>query len=103
MITNGMYNDEAPFYEGLYGQDDPDMSNFKAWGHFSQIAWRSTKEIGCATVECGTLQKAGGTRPFFTVCNYAPPGNFGGEYTNVALDLASQRSRSSEKNEKVEA
>jgi hypothetical protein len=88
MITNGMYNDEAPAYEGLYGQDDPDMSNFHKWGHFSQIVWRNTKEVGCATVQCGTLQNTGGNvRPFFTVCNYSPPGNFGGQYTNVGVRL----------------
>lgn len=88
MITNGMYNDEAPAYEGLYGQDSPDMSNFEVWGHFSQIVWRNTEQVGCATVQCDSLQNAGGSiRPFFTVCNYAPPGNFGGQYTNVGTRL----------------
>lgn len=86
MITNSMYNDEAPAYEGLYGQDNPNMSNFHVWGHFSQIAWRNTKEVGCATVKCDVLQNASGMF-YFTVCNYAPPGNFGGQYTNVGTRL----------------
>jgi len=88
MITNGMYSDEAPYYESLYGQDNPDMSNFHNWGHFSQIVWRNTREVGCATVQCATLQNTGGgIRPYFTVCNYAPPGNFGGQYTSVGTGL----------------
>ncbi len=88
MITNGMYNDEAAAYEGLYGQDNPDTNNFHAWGHFSQIVWRNTQQVGCATVQCASLANDNsGARPYFTVCDYAPPGNFGGQYTNVGTRL----------------
>lgn len=80
MITNAMYNDEIGYYPGYGGE--PDMGNFENWGHFSQIVWKSTTKIGCATQYCpgGLANVGGGVSPYFTVCNYSPPGNFGGQY-----------------------
>jgi uncharacterized protein YkwD len=40
-------------------------------GHYTQIVWRNTKEVGCAVAR-------GGGREVW-VCNYDPPGNFIGE------------------------
>jgi pathogenesis-related protein 1 len=40
-------------------------------GHFTQIIWRGTKEVGCGV--------AGGDNGQFWVCYYSPPGNFIGE------------------------
>jgi len=37
-------------------------------GHFTQVVWRNTTQIGCAAASC-----AGQT---YWVCRYAPPGNF---------------------------
>lgn len=77
MITNLMYNDEAGFFDGLYGQANPDMTNFEHWGHFSQIVWKDTTEVGCATVMCDSLGGSGTSGPIpFTVCNYSPPGTW---------------------------
>lgn len=80
MITNQMYNDEINYYPGYGGE--PDMGNFEKWGHYSQIVWKSTTEVGCATVHCpnGLANTGGGVSPYFTVCNYKPAGNFGGQY-----------------------
>lgn len=39
-------------------------------GHYTQIVWRSTIEVGCAVAR-------GGTREVW-VCEYAPPGNYVG-------------------------
>jgi hypothetical protein len=36
-------------------------------GHFTQIIWRGTKEVGCGV--------AGGDNGQFWVCDYSPPGN----------------------------
>ena len=76
MITNEMYNDEIGFYPG-YGIE-PDMSNFESWGHYSQIVWKSTVGVGCATQYCpgGLANTGGNVSPYFTVCNYSPPGMF---------------------------
>ncbi|KIW21587.1 hypothetical protein PV08_02167 [Exophiala spinifera] len=86
MIGNDMYNSEMPYYPLPYGVDNPDTSNFGSWGHFSQIVWKSTTGVGCATQFCPTLQGATFTN-YFTVCNYYPPGNIGGAYSNVGAPL----------------
>ena len=81
MINNEMYNGEIEYYPTPYGIE-PDMSNFEKWGHYSQIVWKSTVQVGCYTQYCphGLANTGSGVSPYFTVCNYSPPGNFAGEY-----------------------
>lgn len=79
MIGNSMYNTEMPNYPTPYGNPNPDMANFDHWGHFSQIVWKATTEVGCATQECDNGVQdpdSNDAGPFrhFTVCNYKPPG-----------------------------
>lgn len=85
VITDMFYNGEVNYYENLYGQESPDMSNFESWGHFSQIVWATTTKVGCATQYCsgGLANTGSNVPPYFTVCNYDPPGNYAGEYDNV--------------------
>lgn len=75
MITNQMYNNELMLYPA-YGVE-PDMSNFEAWGHFSQIVWKQTTTVGCFTQYCpgglGNIQSDMVSK-YFTVCNYKPGG-----------------------------
>ncbi|CAD0044789.1 unnamed protein product [Aureobasidium pullulans] len=76
VITELFYNGEVSYFNGLYGQAQPDMSNFHNWGHFSQIVWKGTSKVGCATQYCpkGLANVGPYTPPYFTVCNYGPPG-----------------------------
>ena len=39
-------------------------------GHFTQVVWAGTTEIGCGWARCGVRE--------FLVCNYSPPGNYRG-------------------------
>ncbi|KAL8712754.1 MAG: hypothetical protein Q9220_002962 [cf. Caloplaca sp. 1 TL-2023] len=93
VLTNGYYNDEMMLFPG-YGNDNPDMSNFEKWGHFSQVLWQTTTHVGCYTATCSPPGKSlldcnpatgqsylkntpcgnGGMGAVFTVCNYSPPG-----------------------------
>jgi Cysteine-rich secretory protein family len=53
------------------GPPDP---NAPVTGHYTQMVWRNTQQIGCAT--------ATGIPPSnvdFLVCRYSPPGNYDGE------------------------
>jgi len=49
----------------------PNVSKTGKWSdvaHYSQIVWRNTKEVGCAT--------ATNTKQRFIVCHYKPSGNW---------------------------
>lgn len=73
-ITEGLYNSEVNNY--IYFGEEPDLSKLSLWGHFTQIVWKSSLTVGCYTNDCSAtgLQNAAGIPPYFTVCNYAPPG-----------------------------
>jgi len=44
----------------------------KVCGHYTQLVWKDTKEVGCAQAK----SSSGGT---FIVCQYSPPGNYRGQ------------------------
>jgi len=41
-------------------------------GHYTQVVWRTTTEVGCAAFKCGSA--------LLVVCNYNPPGNYVGQH-----------------------
>lgn len=43
--------------------------NFEMYGHYTQMVWRGTKKVGCAS-----YAKVG-TNNYFTTCKYSPAGN----------------------------
>ncbi|KAJ5314153.1 uncharacterized protein N7443_001037 [Penicillium atrosanguineum] len=86
MLTNLMYNDEIEYFPTPYGESDPSMTDFEKWGHFSQIIWKGTTHVGCATVVCDGLGNVDSSSSLpFTVCNYSPAGNYAGEYGDNVL------------------
>ncbi|RDW70721.1 putative extracellular SCP domain protein Pry1 [Aspergillus mulundensis] len=51
-------------------------------GHFTQLVWKSTREVGCAAVDCGLTDLDGDedgeserAQGWYVVCEYVPPGN----------------------------
>jgi len=87
IITSGFYNGEVNFY--TYYGGEPDTDTLHEWGHFSQIVWQATQRVGCYTTNCtasglGNIEPSSGIRPYFTVCNYGPPGK--------SIDLADMKS-----------
>ncbi|KAI1129998.1 CAP domain-containing protein [Nemania abortiva] len=77
MWYDGEFNNFLPSY---YGQATPDMSNFEAWGHMSQLVWAGSTTLGCAAQYCPRGTAYDNLDAWFTVCNYSPPGNVGGAY-----------------------
>lgn len=50
-------------------------------GHFTQLVWKNTTELGCAYVICGQYYGQ------YTVCEYKAPGNVLGHFTENVLPL----------------
>lgn len=102
-ITNQWYNNEMNNWS-FYGQDNPPESmDILLYGHFTQVVWKDSTKVGCATVKC----PAGSVLAYpswYTVCNYNPQGklflhirrgmaeangplgNFGGEFGSNVLE-----------------
>ncbi|MDB5707037.1 MAG: serine protease [Sphingomonas bacterium] len=63
----GHWVDESRFYRPA---PTPDFSTSGRWedvAHYTQIIWRDTTEVGCASASNATDD--------YLVCRYAPPGN----------------------------
>lgn len=69
--------DEAVDYDYNYNR----CAQGAVCGHYTQIVWRNTTRVGCATKVCTKNSPFGAQFPTwqFWVCNYAPPGNYSGQ------------------------
>ncbi|KAL7800082.1 CAP domain-containing protein [Trichoderma ceciliae] len=83
-VSDQWYNDEMENWTFWDLLNPPSGSDLDAWGHFTQVVWKSSTKLGCATVQCpaGTVLSM---PSWYTVCNYGPPGNFGGKYAENVL------------------
>ncbi|KAI3394763.1 hypothetical protein diail_2232 [Diaporthe ilicicola] len=90
-ITDMWYNGELDLYpSSAYGQANPDFTNFEAWGHYSQIVWVGSTQVGCAAQYCapGSMNPTMGA--WYSVCNYYPAGNVNGAYGKNVLPPTKQ-------------
>lgn len=55
---------------GMHDFADPEAN--PGTGHFTQVIWKASTQLGCAVNQCGGS-------PLF-VCNYSPAGNLSGAY-----------------------
>lgn len=51
----------------------------QACGHYTQVVWRDTRQVGCGSAICSKVANSSLTNAAVMVCNYAPSGNFVGE------------------------
>ena len=61
----------------LYDYADPGFSGDT--GHFTQLVWKSTTKLGCAS------SQASESGNWYVVCNYEKPGNMLGDFENNVL------------------
>lgn len=67
--------DEAEDYDYSLNQ----CATGKVCGHYTQIVWRNSLRVGCATVTCLSNSPWKRNPWYLTVCNYAEPGNWLGK------------------------
>ncbi len=56
-----------------YNYDDPSFS--EATGHFTQLVWKDSTQVGCARTLCGS-------HGWYLVCEYWPRGNVIGQFAD---------------------
>ena len=65
-----------------YNYADNTCASGKVCGHYTQVVWRNTTQVGCASVTCDTNSPFGSQYPpqwQLWVCDYSPPGNYAGQ------------------------
>jgi uncharacterized protein YkwD len=73
--TTGMLDPEAVvkmWYDEVAQYKFPDGGFAMQTGHFTQVVWRATTEVGCGRSQCKGMD--------LWVCEYDPPGNWEGQY-----------------------
>ncbi|RMZ67267.1 scp-like extracellular [Pyrenophora seminiperda CCB06] len=92
-ISESWYRGELLPMMPWFGKSDLPHDVFEEVGHLTQMVWKGTTKVGCVSLDCGSAMTVNGqksTMNKFTVCNYAPAGNFGGQYAiNVAAPISS--------------
>jgi uncharacterized protein YkwD len=73
-LTGTIQNGWASENKDYHG-DVLTAQNYYPIGHYTQMVWRNTKEVGCAIAHDTT--HAGGR--YYLVCRYSPPGNILGQ------------------------
>jgi uncharacterized protein YkwD/methionine-rich copper-binding protein CopC len=66
-----------------YNYSDNSCETGKVCGHYTQVVWANTTQVGCGQTQCSN----GST---MTVCNYIPPGNYVGQkpYPTPTVNIA---------------
>jgi uncharacterized protein YkwD len=60
------------WYDEIAQYRFPDGGFSTETGHFTQVVWRGTKQVGCGHSQCKGMD--------IYVCEYDPPGNWEGQY-----------------------
>ncbi|KAG9269249.1 peptidase inhibitor 16 isoform X1 [Astyanax mexicanus] len=62
-----------------YSYDNNTCAENEMCGHYTQMVWAKTKEVGCGSHFCETVETLGFKDATLLVCNYLPLGNYMGQ------------------------
>lgn len=65
---------EAPYYDYATNSCAPGQM----CGHYTQLVWDETREVGCGAARCASVANSDFTNAVYIVCDYAPGGNIQG-------------------------
>lgn len=80
--TTGILDPEATvkmWYDEIAKYSFPDGGFSMETGHFTQVVWKGTSQVGCAKSSCNDMD--------IWVCNYEMAGNWEGQYRDNVLPL----------------
>lgn len=84
--TEGVLDPEATvkmWYDEIAKYKFPDGGFSMETGHFTQVVWRGTTQVGCGHSSCNGND--------IWVCNYDPAGNWEGQYRENVLALGCKK------------
>ncbi|KAF1926330.1 PR-1-like protein, partial [Didymella exigua CBS 183.55] len=91
-ITESWYKNQFSSVAPWFGIATLPVSLLASVDQLTQVLWKGTSRVGCASVDCGTRMSGGGATAAsnkYTVCNYAAAGNVGGLFAiNVGRPLS---------------
>ncbi|SCU98327.1 LADA_0H12222g1_1 [Lachancea dasiensis] len=67
------------WYDEIKSYDWSNPTFSESTGHFTQVVWKSTSQVGCGIKKCG-----GGTGDY-VICSYKSAGNFLGEFADNVM------------------
>ncbi|CAO1632581.1 unnamed protein product [Parajaminaea phylloscopi] len=93
LAAGAPYNYYSPedLFQGWYDEgknyDYSTTSFSSAAGHFTQVVWKSSTQVGCAAISCdsSSLGLGNNGKGIYIVCEYSPPGNVQGRFTQNVL------------------
>lgn len=80
-VVDGWAEEEKCYTFGIYKRTDKcdmnctDQLHASGCGHYTQVVWRNTSQVGCGVATCGSGRNGGEV----WVCNYKESGNYVGE------------------------
>lgn len=66
---------EEPYYN--YASNS--CASGQQCGHYTQMVWRATTQLGCGIKQCSTGSPLSSSQWTYVVCNYSTPGNYVGQ------------------------
>lgn len=66
VLAVDLWYEENTYYN--YTNPDSSTGTFEQYGHFTQLVWKASTDLGCVIHDCGSGR-------IYVICEYYPEGN----------------------------